>query len=90
MRIIFEKGKQRKFIDLVMLELGCPSLRELINRGIAVDYSSLKNYHTERRCLPENLFKDLCKISGINGDEIIFRKLGDFWGQSKGGRKSRK
>ena len=90
MRIKFEKGEQRKFIDLAMLKLSCPSLTELINRGIEVSYSSLKNYYTERRCLPENLFADLCKLSEIKSEGLKFRKMGDFWGQSKGGKKSQK
>ena len=54
MRIKFKKGEQRKFLGKVLENLGAPSLRELINRGVGVPYSTLKNYYLEERMLPEN------------------------------------
>ena len=90
MRVRSEKGKQREFLSLVIRETGCPSLRELINRGIDASYSALKNYYCERRFLPQNLFEELLKLSGLKKEDFEFEILKDSWGQVKGGRKSRR
>ena len=90
MRIKFEKGKQRKFIQDVLKSIGGPSLYELINRGVNISYSSLKNYYSERRLLPEELFDILCGLSRLNKDNISFKKIPENWGQSKGGFISKK
>ncbi len=86
MRIKFNKDEQRKFIDEVLRLIGCPSLRELINRGIESKYSSLKNYYSERRILPQNLFESLIKISGIDKRILKFELLPENWGKIKGGK----
>lgn len=85
MRIKFGKGKQRGFLDKVLVGAACPSLREL-GRRINVNYQSLKNYYTERRLLPEELFDALCEISGLKKSGFNFKEVSDFWGQIKGGR----
>jgi len=91
MRIKFnERGKQREFINLVLQELNCPSLRELINRGISVNYSTLKNYFTEQRLIPEGIFNELIGISGLNKNDFDFKIVDGFWGQIVGGKKSKK
>lgn len=90
MRIKFEKGKQREFLDKILKVLACPSLRELQNRISGISYSSLKNYFSERRTLTENLFLDLCNLSNLNKEEFIFDLVNNFWGQSKGGRISKR
>jgi len=90
MRIKFEKGKQRKFVDRIILETGCPSLKELINRGIDVNYQTLKNYYSERRLLPLELFEELCRISGIDKRELGFEMVEDNFGQIRGGKKSKR
>lgn len=90
MRIKFSKGKQRNFIKNVLGKISAPSLAELINRGINVNYSTLKNYYSERRLIPEDLFEFLCKISGIDKNNFDVDFLNENFGQIKGGKKSRK
>lgn len=90
MRIKFQKGKQREFLKKVLENINCPSLRELINRGFDISYSTLKNYFNESRSLPEDLFFDLCNISHINKNILNFKVLNENWGQSKGGKISKK
>ena len=90
MRIKFKKGKQREFFNEVLQNLACPSLRELINRGINVNYSTLKNYFSEARLMPESLYKELCHLSKIDEKRFEVEFVGNFWGQVKGGKKSLK
>ena len=86
MRIKFNKGEQRRFFDEILKNTACPSLRELINRGVDINYSSLKNYYCERRCLPYNLFESLCYLGKLNKKDLNFEILSSNWGQVKGGR----
>ncbi len=86
-RVKFNKGMQRKFLDRVLESIGCPSLRALRERGIEVNYSTLKNYYIEDRLMNEVLFSDLCYISGIKKEDLNFELLDENWGQSKGGSK---
>ncbi|PIO07541.1 hypothetical protein COU59_03225, partial [Candidatus Pacearchaeota archaeon CG10_big_fil_rev_8_21_14_0_10_34_12] len=58
-RIKFKKGEQRKFMEMVLERINCPSLRELINRGFDIPYSTLRNYFSEQRNLPETFFYNL-------------------------------
>ncbi len=89
MRVKFARGRQRDFIDKVLEETGCPSLKELINRGIGINYSSLKNYYSERRLLPEWLFEELLGISQMDKNfELEF--IDENWGKVKGGKKSKR
>jgi len=89
MRIRFKKGEQRKFIKRVIEKINCPSLRELINRGIEVNYSTLKNYYNEERLLSDKLFYELIEISELNKNELDFNIINENWGQVKGGKKSK-
>jgi hypothetical protein len=84
-RVKFRKGEQRKFLKEVLEKINCPSLRELRNR-LEVNYSTLKNYFNEERCLPENLFNDLLYISKINKEDYKMEYLKENWGQVKGGK----
>jgi len=86
----FSKGKQREFINEVLVKIGCPSLRELFNRGLGVSYSSLKNYYSERRLMSLILVEDLCKVSGIEIGSLNFEIFSENWGQIKGGRTKNK
>lgn len=86
MRIKFKKGEQRKFIEEVLKKLNSPSVRELSSR-LYFNYSSLKNYYSECRLIPEIFFENLCLISGINKDKLKFEIIEDNWGQIKGGKK---
>lgn len=89
-RIQFRKGFQRRFIKKVLDEINCPSLRELINRGISVNYSTLKNYYCEERLLPEEFFLSLCEIAKFNTNNFNFKILDKNWGQVIGGKKSKR
>jgi hypothetical protein len=81
------EGPQRKFLKDVLVRINCPSLRELINRGFDVSYSTLKNYFSEKRLLPENLFKNLCYVAKIDPSSLNVEYLKENWGQVKGGKK---
>lgn len=86
MRVKFKKGMQRKFLERVLKNTDCPSLRSLISRGFNVNYSTLKSYFNENRTLPEGLFRDLCTFSSQNPDDIEYTLLNENWGQSLGGK----
>lgn len=88
-RVKFKEGEQREFIQRVLDELNCPSLRELINRGVDVSYSTLKNYFVEARLLPEDLFRDMCHLSNIDVDSLYMEFLDGNWGKVKGGMMNR-
>jgi hypothetical protein len=89
-RIIFKKGGQRAFIDLVLSNLDCPSVRGLLQFGFKINYSTLKNYYSERRCLPFDLFSDLCFLAKIDFMDLDYSVLDSSWGQVLGGEKSRR
>jgi len=88
-RIKFEKGEQRGFLDRVLVSVACPSLREL-SRRIDVNYQTLKNHYSERRLLSENLFGVLCRISKLDEKDFSVHRIPDNFGQVKGGKKSLK
>jgi hypothetical protein len=85
-----EKGMQRNFFNLVLERINCPSLRELVNRGIDVNYSTLKNYFTEQRLIPELFFEELIILSGLNKKDFDFEIVQDNWGQVIGGKISKR
>ena len=89
-RISFKKGKQKEFLDLVIKRLNCISLKDILQFIPQLSYSSLKNYHTERRLLPKTLFNDLIYLSKININDLDIKYLNNNWGQVKGGRKSKR
>lgn len=89
MRIKFRSGEQRQFLDLVISKLNCISLRGILQFGFNLPYSSLKNYYTERRLLPQDLFDDLCHVAKIKQERLKIEFLGDNWGRIKGGKTSR-
>ncbi len=85
MRIKFKKGYQKKFIDSVLLNSNCPSLRSLISRGFDIPYSTLKSYYNENRTLPEEFFKQMCILAGFKEEDFSFKVLREGWGQVLGG-----
>ena len=89
-KVRFQKGKERAFLQEVLEKINCPSLRELINRGFDVPYSTLKNYYNESRLLPENLFLELCDLAKIDETKLNVEHLDKNWGQSKGGKISKR
>jgi len=89
-RIKFKKTKQKAFLKRVIQELNSPSLRAILQFGFNIPYATLKNYYTERRSLPQDLFEDLCYISKINPDSLNIQTLKPNFGQIRGGKKSKK
>jgi hypothetical protein len=90
MRIHLIKPTQKEFLKKILQETNCPSLRELKNRGFEISYSNLKNFNSERRLLPQEFFENLCKIANIKKENLKFEIIKENWGQSKGGKKSKK
>jgi hypothetical protein len=90
MRVKFNKGKQREFLKKVLEKTNCPSLKELINRGIDVNYSTLKNYFCEERLISEEFFKELITFSGLNEGDFDFELIEENFGQIKGGKISKR
>ena len=89
-RIKFAEGGQRKFLDLCILRLSSPSLRGLLQFGFDVKYSTLKNYYNCLRFIPEDFFKDLLEITGIDPSGLDFEYVKGNWGQVIGGKKSKR
>ena len=89
MRFKFREGEQRKFILKVMEISNCPSLGEL-SRRLAINYATLKNYFSDRRLLSGEFFENLCLIGSLQKKNFDFEEISESWGQSKGGKKSRK
>ena len=69
-RVWFPEGKQREFLDLVVNNLSCGSVRGILQFGLDVNYNALKSYYIERRVMPKDLFDNLCHIAKINASEI--------------------
>ncbi len=89
-RVKFHKGEQRIFLKKFLLETGCPSLMAINQFGFDVPYSTWKNYFSELRTLPENLFKDLCRVSKINVELLEVTYLDENYGQILGGKRNKK
>ena len=89
-RIKLKGISQKKFFDLVVEKINSPSLRGLIQFGLDVKYSALKNYYSGIRLIPEDLFDEILEISGLDRRDFDFEVVGGHWGQVKGGRKSKR
>ncbi len=85
-RILFDKDKQREFINEVILNLNLASLRGLLQLGLDINYSTLKNYYSNRRLMPKTLYHSLCYLGRIGVNKYKVKSLDFFWGQSKGGK----
>jgi hypothetical protein len=86
MRIRFDKGKQREFLDMIIGKLNAPSLRGLLQFGLDVKYSTLKNYYIEYRFMPKGLVVDFCEVAGIEFGSLDVEEIEDNWGRVKGGK----
>jgi hypothetical protein len=89
-RILFHKGEQRKFLDLVVERLNCISIRGILQFGFDMPYATLKNYYIERRLIPKSFFESLCHIAKIEREKLEVRYVNGNWGQVIGGKKSRR
>jgi len=85
-RVRFSRGKQREFLNVVIKRLNAPSLRGILQFGFEVPYSTLKNYYSELRLLPEDFFDNLCTLARIDRAGLSFEYILGNWGQVKGGR----
>ena len=85
-RIKFNRGQQKKFLDFVVRKLNCVSVRGLLQFGFNLNYSSLKNYYSERRLIPLSLFEELCHVAKIDKKKLKFGVLNGNWGLVLGGR----
>ena len=91
MRVRFlKKNGARDFLDLVVEKLNSPSLRGILQFGFDVKYSALKNYYSGARLMPKRLVLEICEVAGIDFEGLEIEEVGDFWGQEKGGEKSRR
>ena len=87
-RVLFEKGKQKEFLDIVKINLRVRSLRGILQFGIEVKYSTFKDYYNERLLLPKNLFDNLVYLAKIKHLKVKY--VNGNWGQVKGGRISKR
>lgn len=87
MRVRFQKGFQRKFLDSVIVNTKSPSLRGLIQFGIGTNYQTLKSYYNESRTLPKKLFEVLCVLGKIDSSNLEVDFITRHWGQQLGGRR---
>jgi hypothetical protein len=90
MRVKFQKGKQKEFLNNCISNLNSTSLNGMLEYGISSTTSSLKNYYSERRLLPESLFEELCRLAKIPKENLIYEIIEEDWGKSKGGKKSKR
>ena len=89
-KILFTKGKQKQYLNLIIQKLNSPSLRGLLQFGIPSNYSALKNYHSERRLIPRDLFEDLNHLAKIKNNYFQIKILNENWGKIKGGKISKR
>ena len=89
-RIEFAKGKQKAFLNQCINNLNLTSLRGLLQLGISTNYNNLKNYYSERRNIPEDLFQDLIYLAKIDIKTLDIQTKPENWGQIKGGKISKR
>jgi hypothetical protein len=72
-------------LNLVLKRKKLSSLREL-SKTIQINYSTLKNYSQEKRLMPRDLVKSLCRMSNIPFSSLSITELKpENWGKIKGG-----
>ncbi len=87
-RILFKKGKQKEFLDLVKSNLNVVSVRGILQFGLDLKYSTLKDYYSEKLLLPKGLFENLIYLAKIKKVGNVKYIKGN-WGQIKGGKARR-
>lgn len=85
-RVKFEDGEQIVFIKEVMKNISAPTLKELTSRDIGLSYSRLKKYYQGKSLMPEDIFEELCLLSGISKDKFRVSYLSSNWGAIRGGK----
>jgi hypothetical protein len=89
-RVLFHRGEQRKFLNLVVERLNCISLRGILQFGFDMPYSTLKNYYVERRLISRSFFESLCHMAKIDASKLSVNYVNGNFGQIKGGKRSRR
>jgi hypothetical protein len=85
MRVRFlRKGGQRAFLDFVIDRLRVKSLRGVLQFGVDVNYSTLKNYYNESRLMSRDLVLEFCEIADIDFVALGTEEVAENWGQVKG------
>ena len=90
MRIKLKNMSQKEFLDLTVERLSCGSLRGILQYGVEVSYSCLKNYYTERRLFSKAFFNNFFRLAKINMKKEEYFELDENWGRVKGGKKSKR
>lgn len=86
MRIVLEKGMQKK---LILLAKGDKTWKELANLIELDPHYLCFELKNEMATLSDGKYYLLCKIADLNFDNYIKEKLNDNWGKSLGAKKSR-
>lgn len=89
MRIVFKKGKQKKFLEAVSASLNCQSYSELAFE-LKISPNTLKKWTYEKHHLPKKIFDNIIirfPSLKIYKKEIVKIKEKN-WGQTLGGRKT--
>jgi intein/homing endonuclease len=87
MRIQFERGEQRKFLEEVCNKLN-KSLREInsdFKKESSVSYSTMKKYFREELTLPIKIADIFSQKSGIDWKKFRAKTIPSNWGSRKGG-----
>ncbi|MDP2946589.1 MAG: hypothetical protein Q8N88_00605 [Nanoarchaeota archaeon] len=61
-------------------------MKGLMQFGLDVRYSALKNYYNEFRLLPKKLFRDMCNIANLDFKSFEVVLSDNNWGKVKGGK----
>lgn len=87
MRIVLEPGIQRKLIKTAKIKskFTWPKLASAV--GLSETQLRASLFH-EKHYISENCYNKLCKISEMNFNSKIMKKLDDNWGRSLGGKNS--
>ncbi|MFH1365606.1 MAG: LAGLIDADG family homing endonuclease [archaeon] len=82
-RIQLKSGEQRRLLISLSKKFG--SLKKVAKK-LDIPYSTLKNYNSESRLLPERLFDKILTLLPIQRESIDFTYLDATWGASLGGK----
>ncbi len=87
-RIKLKTGFQRNLIERTK-KIKKLTWNELSKQlGVSGNYLRI-DLRYENILLSERIYKDLCKLSGLDYDKYIIKKLDKNWGRSKGGKLSK-
>ena len=82
MRLVLQKGRQRKLIELAKKEKTWNQLGQLLNTNPVYLCHDLR---LEKILISQETYKRLCNITQQNFDKFILERREDNWGRSRGG-----